>query len=152
MSYPFPKTRYRNCLRNGHGSTSFALFISILAILTGTDFNLTFLKVDFIAIVLGILLLLLLITVFKLDTFISFMLVCLFVGVFEGLSIVETMKAIQDGIGNTRGSIVIILGFGTMLGKLVAESVAANEITNQLVSKFGIKLMLRLLTDIKSHP
>lgn len=107
---------------------------------------------DFIAIVLGILLLLLLITVFKLDTFISFMLVCLFVGVFEGLSIVETMKAIQDGIGNTRGSIVIILGFGTMLGKLVAESVAANEITNQLVSKFGIKLMLRLLTDIKSHP
>ena len=94
---------------------------------------------EFLAIALGILLLLLLITVFKLDTFISFMLVCLFVGVFEGLSIADTMQAIQHGIGNTLGSLVIILGFGAMLGKLVAESGAANEITNQLVSKFGMK-------------
>ena len=94
---------------------------------------------EFIAIILGIVLLLLLITVFKLDTFISFMLVCLFVGVFEGLSISETMTAIQHGIGNTLGSLVIILGFGAMLGKLVAESGAANEITNQLVKRFGIK-------------
>ena len=94
---------------------------------------------DFIAIILGIVLLLLLVTFFKLDTFISFMLVCLFVGVFEGLTVIETMEAIQEGIGNTLGSLVIILGFGAMLGKLVAESGAANEITNQLVRKFGIK-------------
>ncbi len=82
---------------------------------------------------------LLLVTVLKLDTFISFMLVCLFVGVVEGLSVPETMTAIQNGIGSTLSSLVMILGFGAMLGKLVAESGAANEITNQLVKKFGMK-------------
>jgi len=93
----------------------------------------------FLSIILGILLLLFLVTILKLDTFISFMLVCLFVGVAEGLSINDTVNAIQTGIGNTMGSLVIILGFGAMLGKLVAESGAANEITNSLVEKFGLK-------------
>jgi len=93
----------------------------------------------FLSIILGIVLLLLLVTVLKLDTFISFMLVCLFVGVAEGLSVMQTINAIQKGIGNTMGSLVIILGFGAMLGKLVAESGAANEITNSLVAKFGLK-------------
>lgn len=93
----------------------------------------------FLSIILGIVLLLLFVTVLKLDTFISFMLVCLFVGVTEGLSVTETVNAIQKGIGNTMGSLVIILGFGAMLGKLVAESGAANEITNSLVAKFGLK-------------
>jgi len=74
----------------------------------------------FLSIILGIVLLLLFVTVLKLDTFISFMLVCLFVGVTEGLSVTETVNAIQKG-------------------KLVAESGAANEITNSLVAKFGLK-------------
>ncbi|MDH5610078.1 MAG: gluconate:H+ symporter [Cyclobacteriaceae bacterium] len=93
----------------------------------------------FISIFVGILLLLVLVTVVKLDTFISFMLVCLFIGLYEGLSISEVVGAIQLGIGNTLGSLVIILGFGAMLGKLVAESGAATQITNTLVDKFGLK-------------
>ena len=93
----------------------------------------------FIPIVLGILLLIVLVSAIKLDTFISFMLVCLFIGLVEGLSIPEAVTAIQKGIGSTMGSLVIILGFGAMLGKLVAESGAANEITNSLVNAFGIK-------------
>ncbi|MGL1887689.1 MAG: gluconate:H+ symporter [Reichenbachiella sp.] len=93
----------------------------------------------FIPIILGIVALIVLVTVFKLDTFISFMLVCLFVGLLDGLSVTETVNAIQTGIGNTLGSLVMILGFGAMLGKLVAESGAANKITNSLVKAFGIK-------------
>lgn len=93
----------------------------------------------FLPIVLGIIMLVLLVTVVKLDTFISFMLVCLFVGLTGGLSVPETVDAIQEGIGDTLGSLVIILGFGAMLGKLVAESGAANEITDSLVKMFGIK-------------
>lgn len=93
----------------------------------------------FFSIILGIFLLLLLVTFFKIDTFISFLLVCLFIGLVEGLSLPETFEAIQKGIGNTMGSLVIILGLGAMLGKLVAESGAANEITNRLVQLFGIK-------------
>lgn len=93
----------------------------------------------FLPIILGIIMLILLVTVVKLDTFISFMLVCLFVGVVSGLSVPESVAAIQHGIGDTLGSLVIILGFGAMLGKLVAESGAANKITNRLVTAFGIK-------------
>jgi Gnt-I system high-affinity gluconate transporter len=48
-------------------------------------------------------------------------------------------KSIQTGIGNTLGFLVIILGFGAMLGKLVADSGAAQRITDSLISKFGIK-------------
>jgi Gnt-I system high-affinity gluconate transporter len=93
----------------------------------------------FLPIILGIVLLVLLVTLVKLDTFISFMIVCLFVGLTSGLSIAESVAAIQLGIGNTLSSLVIILGFGAMLGKLVAESGAANKITDQLVKSFGMK-------------
>ncbi|MEM6697575.1 MAG: gluconate:H+ symporter [Bacteroidota bacterium] len=93
----------------------------------------------FLPIILGILILILLITVIKLDTFLSFILVCLFVGLIGGLSIPEGMAAIQEGIGKTLGSLVMVLGFGAMLGKLVAESGAANKITNRLVKAFGLK-------------
>lgn len=93
----------------------------------------------FLPIILGILTLILLVTVVKLDAFISFMLVCLMVGLLGGLSISDTVSAIQSGIGKTLGSLVMVLGFGAMLGKLVAESGAANKITNSLVEKFGLK-------------
>ncbi|HKI46986.1 MAG TPA: gluconate:H+ symporter [Balneolales bacterium] len=92
---------------------------------------------EFLPVILGIVVLVLLITWVKLDTFISFMLVCLMVGLMGGLSVGQTMSAIQKGIGDTLGELVIILGFGAMLGKLVAESGAANKITDSLVRKFG---------------
>lgn len=93
----------------------------------------------FLPLISGIILLVLLVTVVRLDTFISFMLVCLFVGISSGLGVSASVEAIKTGIGNTLGSLVIILGFGAMLGKLVAESGAANKITNSLVKSFGIK-------------
>jgi Gnt-I system high-affinity gluconate transporter len=37
------------------------------------------------------------------------------------------------------GSLVLILGFGSMLGKLVSESGAAQRITSHLIKAFGIK-------------
>ena len=93
----------------------------------------------FLPLILGILLLLVLITFVKLDTFISFILVCIFVGLLRGLSLIEIMSAVQKGIGSTMGTLVIILGFGVMLGKLVAESGAADKITNDLIKLFGLK-------------
>jgi len=94
---------------------------------------------EFLPAIIGIVVLVLLVTWIKLDTFISFMLVCLMVGLMGGLTVGETIDAIQTGIGNTLGGLVIILVFGAMLGKLVAESGAANKITNSLVSMFGQK-------------
>jgi Gnt-I system high-affinity gluconate transporter len=92
-----------------------------------------------IIVVIGIVLLFILIAKFKLNAFITFIIVSLFVGIAEGMGLESVVQSIQDGIGNTLGFLVMILGLGAMLGKLVADSGAAQRITSALVSKFGIK-------------
>ena len=90
-------------------------------------------------VILGIFLLFALIAYFKLNAFISFIMVSLFVGIAEGMEPVTVIDSIQKGIGNILGFLVIILGLGAMLGKLVADSGAAQKITTKLVEKFGKK-------------
>ncbi len=87
----------------------------------------------------GILLLFILIARFKLNPFITFIIVSLFVGIAEGMEPVAVVDSIQKGIGNILGFLVIILGLGAMLGKLVADSGAAQRITTKLIEKFGKK-------------
>ncbi len=90
-------------------------------------------------VILGILILFLLIAWWKLNPFIAFILVSLFVGITQGMDLVTVVNSIQEGIGNTLGFLVIILGLGAMLGKLVADSGAAQRITSKLISRFGIR-------------
>ena len=47
----------------------------------------------------GILLLFVLIARFKLDAFISFITVCIFVGLFQGMQLQSIVESIQKGIG-----------------------------------------------------
>ena len=88
---------------------------------------------------LGILCLITLILWCKLDTFISFIVVSVVLGLASGLNIHQISDAIQKGIGNIMGSLVIILGFGAMLGRLIADSGAAQQITQSLVRLSGIR-------------
>jgi Gnt-I system high-affinity gluconate transporter len=88
---------------------------------------------------LGIILLLVLIIVFKINAFISFVIVSVLLGISEGMPAIDVVTSIQKGIGDTLGSLVMILGFGAMLGSLVAESGAAQKITSRLISLFGLK-------------
>ncbi len=90
-------------------------------------------------VIIGIILLILLITVVKLDTFISFVIISLAVGLAEGMEPGALITAVETGIGSTLGSLVMILGFGAMLGKLVADSGAAQRISSSLIHLFGIK-------------
>ena len=92
-----------------------------------------------IIISLGILFLFLLIIVFRLNAFIAFILVSIAIGIGQGMELDAIVGSIEKGIGNTIGFLVMILGLGAMLGKLVAESGAAQKITNGLISIFGIK-------------
>ena len=90
-------------------------------------------------VILGIILLIVLITIVKLDTFIAFVLVSLAVGLAEGMNAGDLLKSVETGIGSTLGSLVMILGFGAMLGKLVADSGAAQRIAEHLIRLFGVK-------------
>ncbi|CAI8315736.1 MAG: Gnt-II system L-idonate transporter [uncultured Bacteroidota bacterium] len=92
-----------------------------------------------VVITLGILLLFLLILVVRLNAFIAFILVGLAIGMGQGMELNAIVESIEKGIGNTLGFLVMILGLGAMLGKLVAESGAAQKITNGLIQLFGIK-------------
>ena len=91
-------------------------------------------------IVLGaILLLVLLVAGFRLNTFIAFLVVCLFMGLALKMNITAITQSITTGIGKTLGGLVTIIVFGSMLGKLVAESGAAQRIANGLMLLFGRK-------------
>ena len=92
-----------------------------------------------IIVILGICLLLFLILVLKFNSFLSFVIVSLAVGLTEGMSIDNAVVSIENGIGSTMGFLVLVLGFGAMLGKLVSESGAAQKITSKLVNAFCIK-------------
>lgn len=89
--------------------------------------------------IVAILLLIILVVYFKIDTFISFLLVSISLGIAVGMNIHQISSSITKGIGNTLGPLVIILGFGAMLGKLVADSGAAQQITDSLTKIFGAK-------------
>jgi Gnt-I system high-affinity gluconate transporter len=80
-----------------------------------------------IVITLGILLLFFLILVVRLNAFIAFIIVGLAIGIGQGMELNSIVESIESGIGNTLGFLVMILGFGAMLGKLVAESGAAQK-------------------------
>lgn len=92
-----------------------------------------------VIVLLGIVLLIFLIGYFKLNTFITFIIVSVTIGLALGMEISTVTNAIKTGIGNTLGFLVIILGFGAMLGKIVADSGAAQRITTSLIDAFGEK-------------
>lgn len=89
----------------------------------------------------GILLLVFLIGYLKLNTFISFIIVSLSIGLGLGMEFKELISSIKHGMGDILGGLVIILGFGAMLGKIVADSGAAQRITGSLISIFGKKYL-----------
>ena len=88
-------------------------------------------------VVAGIVLLLVLILAFKLNSFLAFVIVSLAVALAEGMSLAAAVASIEKGIGDTLGILVIIVGLGACLGKLVADSGAAQRITGSLIRAFG---------------
>ncbi len=90
-------------------------------------------------VLLCIILLVLLITLGKINSFLSFLIVSLLAGWLLNIPLNKIVHSVQQGIGDVLGSLVIIICLGAMLGKLVAESGAAQRITSTLRKSFGEK-------------
>lgn len=88
---------------------------------------------------ISIVLLLILITRFKVNPFVSLLLAAGFVGIASGMPLVKVVDSIKDGMGGTLGFIAIVLALGTMLGKMMAESGGAERIARTLINRFGEK-------------
>src|SRR5881227_3197044 len=82
-------------------------------------------------------LLIALIAYFKLHPLIALTSVSLGMGAAAGMPPAAAVKAFQDGVGAALGFIAIVVGIGTMLGKVMAESGAAARIATTLILWFG---------------
>ncbi|MFD1065644.1 gluconate:H+ symporter [Oceanobacillus locisalsi] len=88
---------------------------------------------------LGVVFLLILMIPLKFNGFVALILVAILVGLLEGMPLNTIMDSISEGIGGQLNDLVLILGFGAMLGKVMADSGAAQRISNTLIGKLGIK-------------
>lgn len=84
-----------------------------------------------------IVLLILLITRFKIHPFVALTLAAGFLGLTSGMDVDKIMKSYQDGFGGVLGFVGIVLALGTMLGKLMADSGGADRIAQTLIKAFG---------------
>ncbi len=73
------------------------------------------------------------------NPFLAFLVVSIFAGILLGIPLANVAGSVETGLGSTLGSITIIICLGAMLGKLVAESGAAQKIASVLVDGFGVK-------------
>ena len=89
--------------------------------------------------ILGIVALVLLISYVRLHAFLAFLLVSLGVGLALGMSPLTIVESVQKGIGSTLGGILGIIALGAMLGKLVAQSGAAQRIAGTLIGLAGAR-------------
>lgn len=87
----------------------------------------------------GIVLLLLLITVIKLNAYVSLIVTALAVGLANGMEAQMLVTSITGGIGSTLGSLVLVIGFGIMLGGLLTETGAARQISTGMIALFGAR-------------
>lgn len=93
-----------------------------------------------VAIIIGcILLFVLLITWGRVNAFLAFLFISILTGLLLGIPFNKVTQSVQKGIGDTLGSLVIVIALGAMLGKLVAESGAAQKISTTLMKAFGEK-------------
>ncbi len=75
----------------------------------------------------------------KVQPFLAFLLVSLVVGFALGLPPARLLAAISQGLGEALGSVVVIIVLGAMLGKLVADSGAAQQIATVMLEAFGLR-------------
>lgn len=96
---------------------------------------------------LSIVLLVILISYVKLNAFLAFLVVSIVAGLLLGIDASIISASVQKGVGDMLGSLVIVVIAGSMLGKIVAESGAAQQIASGLSKAFGEKnIQLALMT------
>lgn len=83
--------------------------------------------------------LIVLITVFKLNPFITLFVTSLALAMVTGMPASTIVHSFEAGVGATLGHIAIVVALGTILGKMMAESGGADQIAHTLIRVFGEK-------------
>ena len=88
---------------------------------------------------LGVALVVLLITWVRIPAFIALAAGSFFVGLGARMPLGDIPRAFQQGVGDTLGFIAMVVGLGTVIGKLLAESGGAVVVSRVLVGVLGEK-------------
>jgi GntP family gluconate:H+ symporter len=86
---------------------------------------------------LGVALVVLLVTWLRIPAFIALAAASVFVGASAAMPPADIARAFQSGVGDTLGFIAMIVGLGTVIGKLLAESGGALVVSRTLVNALG---------------
>lgn len=88
---------------------------------------------------ISILALILLIARYRINPFITLVLVSFALALAAGMPAKDIVASYEAGVGKTLGHIALIVALGTMLGKMMAESGGAEQIARTLIRAFGEK-------------
>ena len=76
---------------------------------------------------------------FRMNAFVALVLASLAMGIAAGMNLSDVATAFQNGVGKILGGIGMIIGLGTLLGKLLAESGGARVVADTLIRSLGEK-------------
>ena len=74
---------------------------------------------------------------FRVNTFVALIISSLFIGIMSGMALPDVPKVFLEGVGSILGSIAVVVGLGTILGKFLAESGGAEVIADRLIHLGG---------------
>lgn len=91
-----------------------------------------------LVVLLSVILLLILI-IKKINPMIALLIASIVTGLLIGMPPLKVISSVTNGVGNTLGSVILVLALGAMIGKLVEDSGASKRIVSILLKWFGLK-------------
>ncbi|WP_022868724.1 GntP family transporter [Schaalia vaccimaxillae] len=90
----------------------------------------------------AIIVLLLLVINVKMSAFVAMLLVSLGTALVTGIAPEEIVSTLQEGMGKTLGSVMIVVGLGAMLGRIIEISGGADRLALTFTQKLGEKRVI----------
>ncbi|MGW0767952.1 GntP family permease [Streptomyces sp. NPDC002676] len=94
-----------------------------------------------IAVLVGIAVIVVLITKFKLHAFLSLTIGSLVLGAVAGAPLDKVITSFTTGLGTTVSGVGVLIALGAILGKLLADSGGADQIVDTILAKAGGRAM-----------
>ncbi|MDX3850540.1 gluconate:H+ symporter [Streptomyces sp. AK02-01A] len=94
-----------------------------------------------IAVLAGIAVIVILITVFKLHAFLALTIGSLALGAFAGAPLDKVITSFSAGLGSTVAGVGVLIALGAILGKLLADSGGADQIVDTILAKASGRAM-----------
>lgn len=94
----------------------------------------------------AIIVLLLLVIRVKMSAFVALLLVALGTALATGIPVEEVVPVMQSGMGNTLSSVMLVVGLGAMLGRLIEVGGGADALAQRFTQVLGQKKIIAAVT------